>query len=78
MAPPQQRDNSENQASGSRLTLKSTQAPISAGNYAAMQNLTTLETYLLANGYTQAALDKMTKNDKIMAYRNKIGTTLAP
>lgn len=57
--------------------MKSTQAVANA-TYAESQNIATLETYLLANGYTQAVLDKMTKADKIYAYRSKKGAAVSP
>lgn len=74
---PNQLDISTDQFSGTKVSLKTGQA-VDATNYARFQNLTTLETYLLANGYTQATLDKMTKNDKIMAARQKVGSAIAP
>ena len=62
--------------------LKSSQkdaaGSIPIANYAALQTINTMEVYLLANGYTQSQLNTMTKNDKIYAYRLKIGATIAP
>ena len=74
---PNQRDISEVNFSNIKPVLRSEQTVIAA-DYTAAQNITTLETYLLANGYTQATLDKMTKNDKVLAYRVKKGSALAP
>lgn len=57
--------------------LKSTQS-VNATNYAIFQNIGTMSTYLLGQGYTQTQLDKMPKNDMIMACRAKIGSTVDP
>lgn len=82
MATNVQTDISQAHFSNVRPPLKSSQVQVAggvaAGTYTEAQNINTLEVYLLANGYTQVQLDKMTKNDKIYAYRLKKGTTVAP
>jgi hypothetical protein len=61
-----------------KTSQKDANGGVSAGNYSIFQSIQTVETYLLANGYTQATLDKMNKNDKIYAARLKIGAAVAP
>lgn len=61
--------------------LGSTIAPIKSSNvvnaadFAVFQNIATMDTYLLTQGYTQAQLDIMTKNDKVYATRQKKAAT---
>lgn len=82
MATNAQKDISQNHFSNTKPVLKSSQVSAAGGiptaSYTESQNIDTLETYLLANGYTQATLNSMNKNDKIYAYRLKKGTTVAP
>lgn len=52
-----------------RIVLKNGQA-ITDAHEAATDTIASLDTALLANGFTQAKLDCMTKNDKTFAYRN--------
>lgn len=70
-----QRDISTDHFSGNRITLKSTQS-VDATTYARFQSIATLDTYLLGQGFTQATLDKMTKNDKIMEARRRTGSAV--
>lgn len=45
----------------------------SAGQHTILQSIGTMNTYLLANGYTAAQINYMTKNDMLKACREKIG-----
>lgn len=47
--------------------------PLTSANIAEITNVATLDTDLLANGYTAAQLIGMTENDKIYAWRIKNG-----
>lgn len=77
MATNVQRDTSSVQFSNVKPVLKSSQA-ISNADYAAAQDINTMEIYLLTQGYTQAQLNLMTKNDKVLAYRVKKGASTSP
>lgn len=59
-------------AGRTRFVLKSGQS-VNATNHAIFQNMATMDTFLLANGWTQARLDKISKNDKIFECRRVIG-----
>lgn len=65
-------DISSNMAGNKEVNLKYGQV-ISPTNLAIFQTFTTLRTYLLTQGYTNATLDPMTKNDMIFAARKKMG-----
>ncbi len=54
------------------IIIKSGQS-MSPSNYAVFQSETTLETFLLANGYTAAMLKPLGYNDKVYADRIKMG-----
>lgn len=81
MATNAQADISQNHFSNTKPVLKDSQISAAGGvptaSYAEAQNIDTLETYLLSNGYNQATLNLMTKNDKIFAYREKKGSTVS-
>ncbi len=48
---------------------------VPAATYARFQNVGTLKTYLLANGYTAQRLNQMTYNDLVYAAKQKSGIT---
>ena len=82
MATNVQKDISVGHFSGTVPVLKSSQVTangsVAAASYTEAQSIDSLEVYLLANGYTQAQLNVMSKNDKIYAYRTKKGATTSP
>ena len=59
--------------SGKVASIKSTSLPINAATYAIFQNIGTMRTHLLANGYTAAQLQVMNKNDLREACRLGLG-----
>lgn len=61
--------------SGHSSALIKTKRGVSPTNYAIMQNIGTMTTYLLANGYTAAQLKQMTKNDLVYACKKKLALT---
>lgn len=63
-------DITDNVAGPTRIVLKKGQA-ITDAQRTAMRSISTLKTYLLANGYTAAQLTAMSKNDMLYAYRLK-------
>lgn len=65
-------DITSNNLGGTRINLKQGQT-ISAPNAAIFQSIDTLDTYLLANGYTAASLAPLGKQDKVFAARIKLG-----
>lgn len=69
--PSGRKDITANFAGGTSLNLKKNQS-ISAANLGKLQSVESLETHLLANGYTQAQLNKMTKNDMLFAARKSL------
>lgn len=69
--PSGRRDNTANIAGNQNLALKNGQS-ISAANLPKFQSINSLETHLLANGYTQAKLNAMSKNDMIFAARKTV------
>ena len=71
-------DNTTSSLANTEITLKSSQMPISAATFAIFQNMTTMDTYLMTKGWTQARLDLIGKNDKIAECRMQIGAALAP
>lgn len=77
MATNVQRDTSSIQFSNIKPVLKSSQT-VSNADYAAAQSIDTMEVYLLTQGFTQAQLNVMTKNDKVYAYRIKKGASTTP
>lgn len=68
---PAGRDITGNFLSNKAVNLKQGQT-ISAANVAIFQDITTLRTYLLTQGYVASTLDKMLKNDLIFAARKKL------
>lgn len=58
-----------------RATMKASQS-VSPTNYAIFQSRQTMETYLLANGWTQKNLDTQTHNDLVFEIRNKLGAAV--
>lgn len=68
---PAGRDITSNNASNQKINLKAGQT-ISPANLAIFQDIASLRTYLLTQGYTDAQLDKMLKNDLIYAARKKL------
>lgn len=64
------KDITDNVAGSTRIVLKNGQS-ITDAQRTAMRSVSTLKTYLLANGYTAAQLTAMSKNDMIYAYRLK-------
>lgn len=46
---------------------------ITAANFDKFQSISAMRTYLLANGYTNAQLDIMDRNDMSYACRKKLG-----
>lgn len=77
MATNVQRDISINQFSNIKPVMKSSQT-VSNADYATAQSIDTIEVYLLTQGFTQAQLNVMTKNDKVYAYRIKKGASTTP
>lgn len=69
--PSGRRDNTTNVAGGAVLPLKKNQV-VAAADLAKFQSIDSLETYLLTQGYTQAKLNAMTKNDMIFATRKRL------
>lgn len=69
--PSGRRDNTTNVAGGVVLPLKKNQV-VAAADLAKFQSIDSLETYLLTQGYTQAKLNAMTKNDMIFATRKRL------
>lgn len=53
-------------------TLKSSSS-VSPANHAILQNMQTMTTYLLANGYSNATIATMTPNDVVFACKDKLG-----
>lgn len=53
--------------SGHASVLPGVDTPIEGYNYGIFQNVGSLRTFLLANGYTSAKLNIMTKNDMVYA-----------
>lgn len=66
----------DNVIGGRQTSLKSGQT-INPANHTIMQNLSTMRTYLLANGYTAAQFAAMTPNDVKYATRIKLGLSPA-
>lgn len=63
-----------NHLGGSRISMNETDArALSAATAARFQNVATLRTYLLTQGYTNATLDPMTLNDMRYAAAQKSG-----
>ncbi len=70
-----QLDLTGNNLGHTQIVLKGNQT-ISAGNAAIFQNIPSMDTFLLSNGWTQVRLDKLGKNDKIFECRRVIGVAL--
>lgn len=67
-------DLSANHLGGAKLVMNTTSATaIPAATAARFQNVATLQTYLLANGYTATQLSTMSKNDLVYAAKLKSG-----
>ena len=62
----------DNVIAGQLTVLKAGQV-VSVGNHAILQNIGTMKTYLLGNGYTADTLFRMTRNDVIYACKLKLG-----
>lgn len=67
-------DITQNNFSHTGITTDASKS-ITAGKSAVFQNISTLKTYLLTQGYTAAQLMIMNKNDLIYAARIKQGLT---